>query len=129
MDGSPFSGVKEIESRLDRLRRGLRGRAEVRPTSARWAWVEYMLAQCGPEAGLAAMDAWRDGGSFAAWKGAFEARGAKPYLARRVVDGRRNPTVWPSVPDVRGPAPDGVVPPTTAVAHSGGASIVETAGL
>jgi radical SAM superfamily enzyme YgiQ (UPF0313 family) len=109
MDGSPFAGVKTIDGRLERLRRGLRGQAEVRPTSARWAWVEYMLAQSGPEAGLAAMDAWRAGGTFAAWKRAFDERGVTPYLARRVVDGRRNPTIWPSVPDVRGTAPDGVV--------------------
>lgn len=112
MDGAPFAGIKEVEAKLERLRRGLRGKAEVRPTSARWAWVEYMLAQCGPEGGLAAMDAYRAGGSFAAWKRAFEARGAKPYLARRVMDGRRHPTVWPTVTDVRGPVPDGVTPAT-----------------
>lgn len=110
LDGAPFAGVKDVEHRLERLRKGLRGRAEVRPTSARWAWVEYMLAQCGPESGLAAMDAWRNGGSFAAWKRAFEERNVTPYLARRVQDGRRNPVVWPSVSDVRGPAPDGVAP-------------------
>ncbi|MBU8894323.1 radical SAM protein [Corallococcus sp. H22C18031201] len=104
LDGAPFAGVREVENRLERLRRGLRGRAEVRPTSARWAWVEYMLAQCGPEAGLAAMDAWRAGGSFSAWKKAFEARGCVPYLARRVEDGRRNPTQWPVVPASGPPA-------------------------
>ncbi|WP_338869675.1 radical SAM protein [Myxococcus stipitatus] len=100
LDGAPFAGIREVESRLERLRKGLRGRAEVRPTSARWAWVEYMLAQCGPEGGLAAMDAWRAGGSFSAWKKAFEGRGCEPYLARRVEDGRRNPTLWPTVPKV-----------------------------
>ncbi|HET6343387.1 MAG TPA: hypothetical protein VFH51_00590, partial [Myxococcota bacterium] len=67
-------GIAEAERRLERLRRGLMPRVEVRPTSARWAWVEYLLAQGGPEAGLAALDAWRQGGSFAAWKRAF-----KPY--------------------------------------------------
>ena len=41
------------------LRKGLKGRAELRPTSSRWAWVEYVMAQCGPEAGLAAYDAWK----------------------------------------------------------------------
>jgi hypothetical protein len=50
----------------------------VRPTSARWAWVEYMLAQGDSRAGLAALDAWRAGGSFAAWKRAFAARDAVP---------------------------------------------------
>ena len=39
--------------------------------SARWAWVEYMLAQGGARAGLAALAAWEAGGSFAAWKRAF----------------------------------------------------------
>jgi len=66
-----------------------------------------MLAQCGPEGGLAAMDAWRAGAGFSAWKKAFEARGCEPYQARRVEDGRRNPTVWPSVPKVA-PAPSAV---------------------
>jgi radical SAM superfamily enzyme YgiQ (UPF0313 family) len=97
LDGSPFAGIREIDGRLERLRRGLQGKAEVRPTSARWAWVEYMLAQCGPEAGLAAMDAWRAGGSFAAWKRSFAARGCTPTLQARVPDGRREPTVWPAV--------------------------------
>ncbi len=97
LDGAPFAGIREVEAKLDRLRRGLKGRAEVRPTSARWAWVEYMLAQCGPEAGLAAMDAWRVGAGFAAFKRAFAARVCAPSMARRVEDGRRNPTVWPTV--------------------------------
>ncbi|MEN9800408.1 MAG: hypothetical protein RL653_4105 [Pseudomonadota bacterium] len=98
LDGAPFAGIKEVEAKLERLRKGLRGRAEVRPTSARWAWVEYMLAQSGPESGLAALDAWRAGGSFTAWKRAFAEYGVAPYQERRVEDGRRNPTAWPSVP-------------------------------
>lgn len=104
LDGSPFAGIREVEAKLDRLRRGLKGRAEIRPTSARWAWVEYMLAQCGPEAGLAALDAWRAGGTFAAYRRAFEDREVRPFLARRVEDGRRKATVWPVVPSP-GPAP------------------------
>lgn len=97
LDGAPFAGIPEVEARLQRLRRGLKGRAELRPTSARWAWVEYMLAQCGPEGGLAAYEAHRNGGAFAAWKKAFEAHGCVPYEARRTVDGRRQATAWPSV--------------------------------
>lgn len=98
LDGAPFAGIKAVEAKLERLRRGLQGKAEVRPTSARWAWVEYMLAQCGPEGGLAAWDAHKQGGSFAAYKRAFAERGAVPFLARRVEDGRRNATQWPAVP-------------------------------
>ncbi len=100
MDGAPFEPVASIDGRLARLRAGLRGKAEVRATSARWAWVEYQLAQAGPEAGLAAMDAWRAGGGFAAWKHAFRERGVRPRETRRVKDGRvRLPqlAVWPSV--------------------------------
>jgi radical SAM superfamily enzyme YgiQ (UPF0313 family) len=78
LDGEPFAGIPVVERRLERLRRGLAGRAEVRPTSARWAWVEYMLAQGDEAAGLAAWDAWKAGGSFAAWKKAFADRGAAP---------------------------------------------------
>ncbi len=97
LDGAPFAGIDVVEARLARLRKGLRGRAEVRPTSARWAWVEYMLAQCGPSAGLAAEDAWRAGGAFAAWKKAFEAHGCVPCEARRTPDGRRHASAWPTV--------------------------------
>lgn len=97
LDGSPFAGILEIDTRLTQLRHALKGKAEVRPTSARWAWVEYMLAQCGPEAGLAAFDAWKAGGRFADWKRAFEARGVRPFLARRVEDTRRNAVAWPRV--------------------------------
>src|SRR3954470_3592273 len=61
MDGSPFMPMEEIDRRIAYLRTKLRGRAEIRPTSARWAWVEYMLAQGDESAGLAAEDAWRAG--------------------------------------------------------------------
>jgi radical SAM superfamily enzyme YgiQ (UPF0313 family) len=71
LDGTPFDGIARVEHKLSRLRRGLVGRVEVRPTSARWAWVEYQLAQGQSKAGLAALEAWQAGGSFAAWKRAF----------------------------------------------------------
>ncbi len=100
MDGSPFTPIEETERRIAYLRAKLRGRAEIRPTSARWAWVEYMLAQGDESAGLAAEDAWRAGGSFASWKRAFRDRGVRPHGARRVQDGRlRLPQLaaWPTV--------------------------------
>jgi radical SAM superfamily enzyme YgiQ (UPF0313 family) len=83
LDGTPFAGIAVVEDRLARLRRGLQaaglgGKVEVRPTSARWAWVEYMLAQGERSAGLAAMDAQRAGGSFGAYKRAFSERGVTP---------------------------------------------------
>ncbi len=72
LDGAPFAGIADVEKRLARLKSGLRGCAEVRPTSARWAWVEYLLAQGGADAGLRAYAAHLAGGSFAAWRRAFE---------------------------------------------------------
>ena len=81
LDGTDFAGLAVVEARLARLRKGLavyRGKAEMRPTSARWAWVEYMLAQGDERAGLAVLDAHRAGGSFAAYKAAFAERGAVP---------------------------------------------------
>ncbi len=83
LDGSPFAGIDVVESRLARLDRGLRAaglraKVKVRPTSARWAWVEYMIAQGESTAGLAIMDAHRAGGSFADYKRAFVARGVVP---------------------------------------------------
>jgi radical SAM superfamily enzyme YgiQ (UPF0313 family) len=83
LDGSAFAGIDVVEARLARLRRGiaaagLGGKVEVRPTSARWAWVEYMLAQGESSAGLAVMDAHRAGGSFAAFRKAFAKHGVTP---------------------------------------------------
>jgi hypothetical protein len=71
LDGEPYAGIDVVDARLDRLRRGLKGRADVRSTSAKWAWVEYVLAQGGEQQGLAVIDAVHAGGGFAAYKRAF----------------------------------------------------------
>jgi radical SAM superfamily enzyme YgiQ (UPF0313 family) len=78
LDGVPFAGVKEVQRRLQKIRRGLQGCAEMRPTSAKWAWAEYQLAQGGIQAGLAALRAWQEGGGFSAWRRAFEAESKQP---------------------------------------------------
>jgi radical SAM superfamily enzyme YgiQ (UPF0313 family) len=85
LDGAPFEDIKSVEAKLDRLRRGLQGKVEVRPTSARWAWVEYQLAQGGIDAGRRALEAHRAGGSFAAWKRAFKSAEPDSRRALRVV--------------------------------------------
>jgi len=84
LDGTDFAGIREVEAKLERLRKGLRGAVEVRPTSARWAWVEYVLAQGGIEAGRRALAAHRAGGAFAAWKRAFADEGARRTQLRIV---------------------------------------------
>ncbi|MBL9111091.1 MAG: radical SAM protein, partial [Myxococcales bacterium] len=83
LDGEPFAGVDVVKKRLDRLTRGLRGRADVRSTSAKWAWVEYVLAQGGEAEGIAVVDAVRKGGGFGEYKRAFS------ELEKRVGKGRR----------------------------------------
>ncbi len=72
LHGAPFAGIGVVNKRLDRLRRGLRGRADVRATSARWAWVEAVLAAGGEAEGRALMHAVHAGGSFRDYERAFE---------------------------------------------------------
>jgi radical SAM superfamily enzyme YgiQ (UPF0313 family) len=72
LDGQPFMGVKAADDRLRRIRRGLQGRAQIRPQSPRWAHVEYLLAQRGPEAGQAAFEAVHAGARYRDWVQAFE---------------------------------------------------------
>jgi radical SAM superfamily enzyme YgiQ (UPF0313 family) len=75
LDGTAFAGISRIQARLARLRRGLRGRADVRATSARWAWVEHVLSQGDVNEGLAVADAVLAGGGFAEFRARFEQLG------------------------------------------------------
>jgi radical SAM superfamily enzyme YgiQ (UPF0313 family) len=75
LDGAPFAGIDLVRARLDRLRRGLQGRADVRSTSGKWAWVEYVLAQGGQAEGIAAAQAALAGGRFSDYRSAFESLG------------------------------------------------------
>ncbi len=72
MVDADFAGIDVVNHRLERLRRGLRGRADVRSTSAKWAWVEWVLAKGGDAVGRAVVEAVHGGGSFAAWRRALE---------------------------------------------------------
>ena len=71
LDRQPFAPIAEVEARLARLRSLTGGRVELRPTSPKWAWVEYRLAQGGFAAGLAAARAARAGGRFGDWRTAL----------------------------------------------------------
>jgi radical SAM superfamily enzyme YgiQ (UPF0313 family) len=73
-----FAGIDVVNKRLDRLRKGLKGRADVRATSARWAWVEAVLAKGGAAEGRAVIDAVHAGGSFSAYQKAFNALSPDP---------------------------------------------------
>jgi len=75
LDTAKFAGIKEVDRKLKYIQKGLRpskGRAQIRSTSAKWAWVEAVLAQGGQEAGLAVLEAVEQGGNFAAWKRALK---------------------------------------------------------
>jgi radical SAM superfamily enzyme YgiQ (UPF0313 family) len=86
LDGQSFAGIDVVNDRLDRLRRGFRGRVDVRSTSAKWAWVEYVLAQGGEAEGRAVAEAARAGGSFASFKRAFDKlEKEKPARPRRAL--------------------------------------------
>jgi radical SAM superfamily enzyme YgiQ (UPF0313 family) len=80
LDRQPFAGIKPVEQILDYLQTSLRGHVDVRSTSARWAWVEYVMAQGGFDMADVAVEAWKNGGSFAAWKKAIQnhARSEQP---------------------------------------------------
>jgi radical SAM superfamily enzyme YgiQ (UPF0313 family) len=71
LDRAPFEAIASLDDKLARLRAAVRGRVMLRPTSPKWAWVEYRLAQGGFEAGRAAARAARAGGRFADWKAAL----------------------------------------------------------
>lgn len=83
LDGTSFAGIDAIDQRLARLRKGLAGRAEVRSTSARWAWVEYALAQGDGEEGRAVLEAVRSGGRFSDYRRAFAPLGYNPRGEQR----------------------------------------------
>lgn len=68
---APFIGEKGAEARLAKLRKALAGKVELRGPSAKEAYIEYRLAQGGPQHARAAIEAARMGGSLGAWKRAF----------------------------------------------------------
>lgn len=78
LDGIPFAGIERVQARLERLRKGLAGRADVRSTSAKWAWLEYVLSQGGAAEGEALLAAVHAGGRFADYRRAFTALGHDP---------------------------------------------------
>lgn len=75
LDGTAFAGIDVVTQRLTKLRRGLQGRADVRSTSAKWAWVEFVLAQGDATEGLALYEAVKRGGRFADYRKAFASLG------------------------------------------------------
>ena len=71
LDHQPFEEIASLDHKLAFLRRQLRRRVHLGGDAPKWAWVEYRLAQGGFAEGLAAAQAARAGGGFAAWKRAL----------------------------------------------------------
>ena len=71
LDQLPFAGIKVVENRLKRLSQKLRGKAEIRSVSAKWAFIEHAFAQGGPEMAHIAYEAVNNGGKFSDWKRAL----------------------------------------------------------
>lgn len=65
---APFAGESEIKKMLNQLRRALAGKVELRGPGAREAYIEYRLAQGGPEHAQAAIEANHLGATLGAWK-------------------------------------------------------------
>jgi radical SAM superfamily enzyme YgiQ (UPF0313 family) len=80
LDGSPFEPIEIVEAKLARLRARVRGRVTIRPTSPKWAFIEYRMAQGGFAAGLAAAAATRAGGRYSDWRSAFAEVPEPPVL-------------------------------------------------
>jgi len=70
-----MAGIDLVRHRLELLRRSLKGRARVIPTSPRWSWVDWKLAHSGERAALVAIEAAKHDGKFAAWKKAINEAG------------------------------------------------------
>lgn len=64
-----------LKRRFSRLRKNLKGRVRLLPTSIRWSTVDWRLAHGGGVSALAALRASRAGGGYAAWHEAIESLG------------------------------------------------------
>jgi radical SAM superfamily enzyme YgiQ (UPF0313 family) len=78
--GTPMAGEKmeseiAIKHRLELMKKLLKGRAKLMPTSPRWSFVDWKLAHAGFSAAHVAIRAQSLGGGFSAWKRAIEEAG------------------------------------------------------
>jgi radical SAM superfamily enzyme YgiQ (UPF0313 family) len=80
----PFAGVDVIEKRFKRIQKELRRDLELRNVSAKWAWIENVIARGGSEIAKAAF-AVRHSESYGAWVKALEDIGWKDEFAENRV--------------------------------------------
>ena len=76
--------IKHVHKHLGR-------KVEIRSTSVRWSWIEYHLAQGGWAMADVAVDVWKDGGGYAAWKKAIKRHGFTPAALYKPATERLTP--------------------------------------
>lgn len=91
LDGIEFQDEKFLEAKVKRVHEGLGRRVDIRSTSVRWSWIEHELAQGGWEMADAAEQAWKDGGSFGAWKRAIKKHRRPTTILARPASDRLTP--------------------------------------
>lgn len=73
LDKSDFEGIKSIDNKLKKINKFLGKHIDViKIIFLKWAWIEYKLSQGTYDTGFAVVEAYKNGGNFAAWKTAFE---------------------------------------------------------
>jgi radical SAM superfamily enzyme YgiQ (UPF0313 family) len=83
LDGVPFEDERSLEAKLKHVQKRIGKAVDLRSTSVRWSWIEYQLAQGGWDMAGAAEVAWREGGSFAAWRKGILEHQTGPAALRR----------------------------------------------
>jgi len=71
LDNQQFENIKSLDVKINKIKKNLSKYIDIRSTSAKWAWIEYKLAQGNYESGFSALNAYRSGGNFSAWKNSF----------------------------------------------------------
>lgn len=93
---APFEPENTQMAKLRQVQGALAKRVDVRFDSPKWAWIEYRLSQGGMATGAAAVQAARNGGSFAAWRAALaEIDAADPAEQRAAAAAARRHGLWP----------------------------------
>jgi radical SAM superfamily enzyme YgiQ (UPF0313 family) len=98
LDGVPFEDSKSLEAKIKRVHKLLGRRVDIRATSVRWAWIEYQLAQGGWGMADVAIEVWKDGASFGAWKRAIKRANLEPAPLRRPESERLTPGAMLDLP-------------------------------
>lgn len=91
LDGAPFEDPSSLEKKIKLVHKRLGRKVEIRSTSVRWSWIEYHLAQGGWALADVALQVWKDGGDYGAWKRALKQQGFSPAALYRPANDRLTP--------------------------------------